>query len=120
MRASRGEIKIEQILREAGLNFKEEYIIKGLNSEGGTPLRFDFAVFFDDDRGAPDFIIEYNGRQHYEPCSKFGGKRAFYQQQHNDNKKKRFCALHDIPFVEIPYTEENLISYDYIMEKAGY
>ena len=25
MRASRGEIKIEEILTEAGLNFKEEY-----------------------------------------------------------------------------------------------
>ena len=26
MRASRGEIKIEEILQEAGLDFKEEYI----------------------------------------------------------------------------------------------
>lgn len=28
MRASRGEIKIEEILKEAGLNFKEEYIFQ--------------------------------------------------------------------------------------------
>ena len=35
-------------------------------------------------------------------------------------KKERFCSLHDITLVEIPYTEENLISYDYIMKKAGY
>ena len=118
MRASRGEIKIEEILREANLIFRMEYSFEGLASESGRPLRFDFVVF--DDDGYVDFIIEYQGRQHYEASSKFGGKRGLYQQQHNDNKKRRFCALNDIRLVEIPYTEENLISYDYIMQKAGY
>lgn len=118
MRASRGEIKIEEILQEAGLRFKMEYIFPDLRSENGRPLRFDFVVF--DDDGNIDFIIEYQGKQHYEASSKFGGKRGLYQQQHNDNKKRRFCALHDFKLIEIPYTEEYLISYDYIMEKAGY
>ena len=118
MRASRGEIKIEEILTEAGLNFKMEYIFPDLKSENGRPLRFDFVVFDDDNN--IDFIIEYHGRQYYEASSKFGGKRGLYQQQHNDNKKRRFCALHDFTLIEIPYTEENLISYDYIMKKAGY
>ena len=113
MRASRGEIKIEEILQEAGLNFQEEYIFPELRSSNGRPLRFDFVVF--DDDGRIDFIIEYQGRQHYEPSSKFGGKRGFYQQQFNDNKKRRFCAFHGFNLIEIPYTEENLISYDYIM-----
>ena len=102
MRASRGEIKIEEILTEAGLNFKMEYIFPDLKSENGRPLRFDF-VIFDDDNNI-DFIIEYQGRQHYEASSKFGGKRGLYQQQHNDNKKRRFCALHDFTLIEIPYT----------------
>ena len=118
MRASRGEIKIEEILTEAGLNFKMEYIFPDLKSENGRPLRFDFVVF--DDDGNIDFIIEYQGKQHYEASSKFGGKKGLYQQQHNDNKKRRFCALHEFTLIEIPYTEENLISYDYIMKKAGY
>ena len=93
MRASRGEIRIEEILRESGLVFKEEYIFPDLKSPNGKPLRFDFAVF--DDDGLLDFLIEYQGRQHYEPSQKFGGKRGFYQQQYNDNQKRRFCALHD-------------------------
>lgn len=118
MRASRGEIKIEEILIAADLNFKEEYIFPDLKSPSGKPLRFDFVVF--DDDGRIDFIIEYQGRQHYEPSSKYGGKKGFYQQQYNDNAKRRFCALHDFKLIEIPYSEENLISYDYIMEKAGY
>lgn len=118
MRASYGEIKIEEILKENGLNFKMEYIFPDLRSPNGKPLRFDFAVF--DDDGNIDFLIEYQGKQHYEPSSKFGGKKGFYQQQFNDNKKRRFCALHEFTLIEIPYYEENLITYDYIMSKAGY
>ena len=118
MLASKGEIKIHEILERAGLNYKEEYIFPDLTSSNGRPLRFDFVIF--DDDGYIDFIIEYQGRQHYEASAKFGGKRGLYQQQFNDNKKRRFCALHDFNLIEIPYTEENLLSYDYIMKKAGY
>lgn len=60
MKSSRGEIKIFEILKESGLPFVEEYIIAGLNSSNGRPLRFDFAVF--DDDGNIDFLIEYQGR----------------------------------------------------------
>lgn len=118
MMSSRGEIRIHEILEEAGLNFKEEYIFPDLKSSNGKPLRFDFVVF--DDDGYIDFIIEFQGKQHYEPSSKFGGKKGLYRQQYNDNKKRRFCALHDFKLIEIPYYEENLIDYDYIMERAGY
>lgn len=116
MNASRGEIKIREILEAAGLNFKMEYSFEGLTSSNGRHLRFDFVVFNDD--GEIDFLIEYQGKQHYEPSSKFGGKKGFYQQQFNDNKKRRFCALHDLNLIEIPYTEEHLVNYDYIMNKA--
>ena len=118
MRASRGEIKIQEILQQAGLRFTMEQSFEGLNSPNGRALRFDFCVF--DDEGNIDFLIEYQGKQHYEPSSKFGGKKGFYQQQYNDNKKRRFCQMNNLTLVEITYTEENLIDYDYIMTKAGY
>lgn len=118
LRASRAELKIEEILRDNDLNFKMEYTFPGLASSSGRLLRFDFVIF--DDDGKIDFIIEYQGKQHYEASSKFGGKKGLYQQQFNDNKKKRFCQLHGFTLVEIPFYEENLISYDYIMKKAGY
>jgi hypothetical protein len=57
MNASRGEIKIREILEEAGLNFKMEYIFPDLKSPNGRPLRFDFVIF--DDDGKIDFMIEY-------------------------------------------------------------
>ena len=60
MRASRGEIKIEEILENAGFDFSEEYIFPDLKSPNGRPLRFDFVVF--DDDGKIDFMIEYQGK----------------------------------------------------------
>lgn len=116
MNASRGEIKIREILEAAGLKFTMEQSFEGLNSSNGRALRFDFCVF--DDDGDVDFLIEYQGRQHYEPSGKFGGKKGFFQQSFNDNKKRRFCALNGYKLIEIPYTEEHLINYDYIVTKA--
>ena len=36
-------------------------------------------VFYFDDDGYIDFIIEYQGKQHYEASPKFGGKKGLYQ-----------------------------------------
>ncbi len=95
-----------------------EQSFEGLTSTSGRLLRFDFCVF--DDDGNIDFLIEYQGKQHYMPSSKYGGKRGFFQQQYNDDKKRRFCALNGYKLIEIPYTDEYNIDYDYIMKKAGY
>lgn len=113
MRASRGEIKIEEVLTEAGLVFEEEYSFDGLVSSSGRPLRFDFAVF--DDEHELQFLIEYQGVQHYEPKSKFGGYTGLRKQQYNDMMKREYCKKHNIILLAIPYTDEGRINYDYIM-----
>ena len=118
MRSSRGEIKIYEILTKAGLSFKEEYIFPDLLSSNGRPLRFDFCVF--DDSGAIDFLIEYQGIQHYQPKSKFGGLSGLRKQQYNDLKKREYCQKNNITLVLIPYWDETRINYDYIMRAAGY
>ena len=118
MRSSRGEIKIEEILQRAGLTFQEEYSFLDLLGSSGKPLRFDFAVF--DDNGDIDFLIEYQGIQHYEPKSKFGGMAGLRKQQFNDMKKREYCKNHNITLILIPYWDEHRINYDYIMRAAGY
>lgn len=102
----------------AGLPFEEEYIFPDLTSSSGKPLRFDFAVL--DDSGEVDFLIEYQGIQHYQPKSKFGGLSGLRKQQYNDLKKREYCAKHNLNLVIIPYTDEYRINYDYIMRAAGY
>lgn len=118
MKASRGEITIHEILEKNGINFKEEYSFKDLVSSSGTPLRFDFAVF--DDDGDLDFLIEYQGIQHYLPKEKFGGMAGLVKQQYNDMQKRVYCQKHGINLVIIPYTDEGRLSFDYIMRAAGY
>ena len=50
------KIKIEEILRKAGIPFEEEYSFPDLYSSNGRPLRFDFAVF--DDEHNLQFLLE--------------------------------------------------------------
>ena len=113
MRASRGEIKSEEVLTQAGLVFEQEYSFPDLLSLSGHPLRFDFAVF--DDEHQLEFLIEYQGIQHYEPKSKFGGYTGLRKQQYNDMRKREYCKAHNIILLAIPYTDEGRINYDYIM-----
>lgn len=77
MRSSRGEIRIHEILEGNDIPFEEEYEFPGLKAPSGRPLRFDFAIF--DDDGNLEFLIEYQGKQHYQAVSKFGGAKGLYQ-----------------------------------------
>lgn len=118
MKSSRGEIKICDILDSAGVNYIEEYSFPDLVASSGRPLRFDFAVLDDDDN--VDFLIEYQGIQHYQAKGKFGGAQGLFRQKHNDQQKRNYCLLHNITLVTIPYWDENIIDYDYIFKAAGY
>ena len=116
MLASRGEIKIHEILAAEGLIFKEEYSFPDLLSSSHNPLRFDFAVF--DDNGDIDFLIEYQGIQHYTSKSCFGGAQGLARQKYNDAQKRKYCLEHGYKLIEIPYWDEYMVDYDYIMKKA--
>ena len=116
MKASRGEIKIFEILQESGLEFQQEYSFSDLVSNNGRPLRFDFAVF--DDQHNIDFLIQFQGIQHYEAKSKFGGYSGLRKQQYNDMKKRQYCSKNGIKLVIIPYWDEARITYDYILKAA--
>lgn len=113
MRASRGEIKIEEILEMAGLNYREEVSFADLISETGVPLRFDFGVYDDNDELM--FLIEFQGIQHYKPKSKFGGIAGLRRQQYRDMQKRQYCKKHNIILIAIPYVDEFKMNYDYIM-----
>lgn len=115
MQSSAAEIKIHHILEEAGINFIEEYTFPDLKAENGKYLRFDYAVF--DDDGELLCLIEYNGRQHYVAIGKFGGQVGLYRQRHNDAAKRRYCLEHDLRLETIPFTDEEVLSYDYLMKR---
>ncbi len=118
MLASQMEIKVHEIFEQFDVPFEEEYTFDDLISSSGRPLRFDFAVFTDD--GELDFLIECQGRQHYQPVGKYGGSKGLHRQRYNDDMKKRYCLKNHIRLVCIPYFDEGKITYEYIMRAAGY
>ena len=118
MRDSAGEVKIYNLLKDYDIDFEEEYEFDDLKSSSGRPLRFDFCVYNDD--GDIDYLIEYQGKQHYAPVSKFGGKKGLHRQKYNDTLKRKYCLEHNIRLVTIPYYDENKINFEYLMRAAGY
>lgn len=118
MKSSTGEVKIHNILTDYQVPFSEEQEFDGLVTNSGRHLRFDFCVFRND--GSIDFLIEFQGRQHYKPVSKFGGAAGLRKQKYNDARKRKFCVSHGLKLIAIPYWDEPKLSYEYIMHAAGY
>ena len=96
-----GEKLVKRALEELGFSFKQECYIGHSEKERHTSsIRLDFVVFHNNVL----YVIEYNGKQHYEPSEKFGGIEQFKIQQENDRLKRSFCSTYKIPLIEIPYT----------------
>lgn len=113
---SYGEKKIEQVLKENNISFLQEYSFEDLRSKQETKLRFDFAIF---QKGQLYCLIEFQGGQHEQPCSRFGGEKRFQIQIENDNLKKQYCKDNNIPLIEIPYKDKDKIDWEYLKEKCN-
>lgn len=50
--------------------------------------------------------IEYQGEQHYQPISHWGGEDGLKKRQENDRKKKALCSQAGYTLVEFHYSEE--------------
>ena len=102
-KTSKGNLQIKKILFENKINFEEEYSFSDLfYLSQQNPLRFDFAFKKDEQIIG---LLEYNGRQHYEPIDFFGGINNFIMQQKRDNMKLEYCKINQIPLFIIKYNE---------------
>lgn len=100
----KGERAIEDFLNKLNIKFTKQ---KSFDDCRNTlPLSFDFAVI--DDNEDILSLIEYDGRQHFEPVN-FGGisdDEAYEKlavQQFNDNIKNTYCKQNNIKLIRIPY-----------------
>lgn len=96
---SKSEVFIAKFLNDHHLNYKKQYQFDDLKSTKGYPLRFDFAVFDDNDK--LNFLIEYQGEQHYEATKYWGGQEGLNQRIEYDNIKKQYCNNNKIKLIEI-------------------
>lgn len=90
---SMGEEKISNLLNNNNLKFIKEKIFPNLGK-----FKFDFWV-------ENKYIIEFDGMQHYQPVSIFGGEKTFKETQEHDKIKNQYCKDNNIPLIRIPYTQ---------------
>ena len=95
---SKGESEVEKVLTEMNIIFEKQ---KRLEDMKKAP--FDFYL--------PDYnlLIEFQGRQHYEPVPQFGGEKQFIIQQEIDKRKKEVAQKAGYELLEISYKDKSLI-----------
>ena len=110
---SLGEAKIEEILKENNLSYKCQFSFEDCLSDKNSKLFFDFAVFEQD---KIQFLIEYQGIQHYQE-SVFSKYEPLEERQKRDNIKREYCKKNNIQLIEIPYWDYEKLNYNYLKEK---
>lgn len=119
--SSWGENCISYLLTKNNINYKKEYIILELkNPKTGRCLRFDFAVFDNDNNLL--YLIEYDGRQHIlGPEAGWSHTHSLEEIQYRDNLKNNYCKEKNIPLIRIPYTRlKDLQIEDLIIESSQF
>ena len=91
---STGEFLIEKILKQYDINYIHEYKFSDLLSDKNYPLRFDFALFKNDQLYC---LVEYQGIQHYNKNNQWHTSSL----EKNDTKKIKYCQLHNYNLIII-------------------
>lgn len=100
---SLGELLINNILEEKNIKFKTQYTFNDLRSDTGTVLRFDFAIF---NNNQLICLIEYQGSHHYVATGRQWNTEANLERVHFlDELKRNYCKTQNIKLYEIKYTD---------------
>ena len=117
---SSGERYIISVLEELNADFVEQYSFSDCKYK--YSLRFDFAIF---DNNQLMYLIEYDGKQHFEPIEWFGGETGFEETKIRDNLKNTYCKENHISLLRFPYTlsdeeiKQNIYEYHLSVTTAG-
>ena len=99
---SHGVQQIEKYLQDNHIVFEREATFPTCKRERMLP--FDFAVY--DDQGNLDYLIEFQGEQHYRASPLFGGKEKLRRVQEADAIKRRWARENGINLVIIDWNED--------------
>lgn len=116
---SNGEMKILELFEENDIPFIHDKPFGNFkfSDTNGTP-RFDFRVTKNSDC---DYIVEFDGEQHYKPISMYDNTLTFQNRIKRDKEKNKFCIDNGIPLIRIPYYKlKTLTISDLIPETTKY
>jgi hypothetical protein len=108
---SRGERKIRNWLDENEVDYTTQDRFDDCKKE--RPLPFDFKVL--DVSGELYGLVEFDGIQHFESRSAYGGEGGFKETQLRDQIKNDYCIKNKIPLLRIKYSAIDMV--DEILEK---
>ena len=115
---SKGEQKITQILQNNNILFTIEMYFNDLRGYGNGLLRYDFGIL---NNGNLQYLIEFNGKQHYEQTGGWCTEEEFKIRQFNDNLKIDYCQKNNVPLIIIPYTHlDKLCLNDLLLETTNF
>lgn len=116
---SKGEFEICNILEANNFSYMREFKVKkSIESNEKWGLRFDFAVHTEK---CWFYFIEFDGKQHFVPVDRFGGKEYYEKVKEHDEWKNNFCIEHHIPLIRIPYTQIGKITLnDILPDKSNF
>ena len=117
-KSSKLELKVEKILRQNNINFKREVSFNDLNGCNNTPLRFDFVIYKNNNIFC---IIETDGEQHFKFVTHFHKNIfGFKKSLEWDRRKNKYCLVHNIPLIRIPYWDYDTITFKQIFTEPSY
>jgi hypothetical protein len=116
--SSKGERKIEDILKQNKISFQREVSFNDLHGSGNNLLRFDFAIFKQDQLIC---LIEYDGEQHFKFVKHFHKNVFnFKKAKEWDRRKNRYCLIHNIPLIRVPYWDYDTLTFKKIFTESSY
>lgn len=103
---SKGETRIQEILEQNKVSFLTQYYDERMRLTSNRRPRFDFAITKDD---KVQFLLEYNGIQHYSYEKKsrnsWNNEENFIKTQDRDFQKIEICNKLNLPLEIISYKD---------------
>lgn len=100
---SKGERYIQYILENNNIKYIPQYSFDDCKYK--YKLKFDFALL--DDKGEVFYLIEYDGKQHFEPIEFYGGEKHFEETKIRDSIKNQYCFENKIKLLRLKYDLSN-------------
>jgi predicted nucleic acid-binding Zn ribbon protein len=107
---------VKQYLENCNINFTQQYKID--NCKDILPLPFDFAILNEENK--LKYLIECDGKQHFEIIDYFGGEESYKYTKMHDDIKNTYCKNNNISLLRIPYWEFKNDNYINILNNKLY
>lgn len=107
----KGEIIIAKVLDMFAIHYEAQKTFSDLRDT--QPLSYDFYI------PSQRILIEYQGRQHYQPIDYFGGVKRFKYQKKHDKRKLDYANTNNYNLITIPYTEDTFSKIKKYLVKHG-